>query len=436
MIQMLPSVAVSAVVNSIRQFYDAGSGVTQTTMLGASGSVPALYEDFTTGQTLDPRITFTRASNATRFDSTGTLVTMANNEPRFNYDPVTLQPKGLLIEEQRTNSIRNNTMQGAAVGTPGTFPTNWPSIGTGHGITSEIVGVGVEGGISYVDFRFTGTATNSNFTISAEGALVIAAVNGQSWSGSWFMKIVSASAPPLNYVNRIRLNDSTGAGVGQIDTLFTPTTTLSRYVSAGTISIAGTAYVQPQIRFGMTIGSSYDFTVRIGMPQIEQGAFATSVIPTSGAAATRAADVAVMTGTNFSSWYRQNEGTLFVEVEGALATATYFVANFTDGTTEVASIRNFSNTARFTAQGVPSASAGATVPGQFYKAAFAFASGDQGMSVNGGSVLTGVTAITTAPTQLRIGQNVLGGSFLTAHYKRLTYYPRRLSNAELQSITS
>jgi hypothetical protein len=45
--------------------------------------------------------------------------------------------------------------------------------------------------------------------------------------------------------------------------------------------------------------------------QFESGAFTTSYIPTSGTAATRAADVASITGSNFSSWYRQDEGTFF-----------------------------------------------------------------------------------------------------------------------------
>jgi hypothetical protein len=45
--------------------------------------------------------------------------------------------------------------------------------------------------------------------------------------------------------------------------------------------------------------------------QLEAGSFPTSYIPTVAATVTRAADVASITGSNFSSWYRQDEGTVF-----------------------------------------------------------------------------------------------------------------------------
>lgn len=47
--------------------------------------------------------TFTRNSAATYFDSSGNIQTAAINQPRFDYDPVTHTPKGILIEEARTN---------------------------------------------------------------------------------------------------------------------------------------------------------------------------------------------------------------------------------------------------------------------------------------------------------------------------------------------
>ena len=54
---------------------------------------------------LDDRISFTRTSAATYVNSAGNIVSAPAGTPRFDHDPVTLQPRGLLIEEQRTNLL-------------------------------------------------------------------------------------------------------------------------------------------------------------------------------------------------------------------------------------------------------------------------------------------------------------------------------------------
>jgi hypothetical protein len=130
---------------------------------------PTLLLNFARAAQLDPRVTFTRASSGTRTNSAGTLVSMTNNQPRFDYNPTTLESLGLLIEEQRTNSIRNNTMVGTVAGSPGTRPTNWttPWNGLSFGVQASVVGVGSEDGISYADFNFAGTA-------SATGTIIVA----------------------------------------------------------------------------------------------------------------------------------------------------------------------------------------------------------------------------------------------------------------------
>ncbi len=77
---------------------------------GAPG--PSLDLNFLSGM-LDPRITFTRAAGpATYFDATGTLQTAGTNVARFDYDPVTLASRGLLIEEARTNLLLNSASLG------------------------------------------------------------------------------------------------------------------------------------------------------------------------------------------------------------------------------------------------------------------------------------------------------------------------------------
>jgi hypothetical protein len=67
--------------------------------------LPRMALDFTTG-VLDPRVTVSRALNtATRINSSGFVEIVNADLPRFDYDPTTLAPKGLLIEEARTNLL-------------------------------------------------------------------------------------------------------------------------------------------------------------------------------------------------------------------------------------------------------------------------------------------------------------------------------------------
>jgi hypothetical protein len=69
---------------------------------------PTLSLDFMQPGTLDPRITFTRASSATYTDASGVIQTAATNAPRWDYAGGVL--RGLLIEEARTNVLLNSAV--------------------------------------------------------------------------------------------------------------------------------------------------------------------------------------------------------------------------------------------------------------------------------------------------------------------------------------
>ena len=77
----------------------------KTTATVYPSSRPNLVLDFANSKGFDARITFTRNSVGSYYDENGILRYAAANQPRINYDPATLEPKGLLIEEARTNLI-------------------------------------------------------------------------------------------------------------------------------------------------------------------------------------------------------------------------------------------------------------------------------------------------------------------------------------------
>src|SRR5262245_39960726 len=106
--------------------------------------------DFVNNRYFGPaQIACSRASVGYATDAGGNWLPFASNAARITN-------KGLLIEESRTNGIRNNAMQGAAAGTPGTLPTNWAYQVT-HGLATQVAGTGTELGVDYVDLRVFGT---------------------------------------------------------------------------------------------------------------------------------------------------------------------------------------------------------------------------------------------------------------------------------------
>jgi hypothetical protein len=178
--------------------------------------------------------------------------------------------------------------------------------------------------------------------------------------------------------------------------------------------------------------------------QLEAGAFATSYIPTVASQVTRAGDLAVMTGTNFSSWYNATEGTFYAQFTPAAsnfgANKNIFVAS--DGTTNnFIGLRYASSGSQPTMAATTSAvvqanvATGAMVAGTNYKLAGAYKANDFAASRNAGTVGTDTSGTIPTVTQAAIGALASVG-IGTQHIQRLVYYPRRLSNAELQGLTS
>lgn len=402
--------------------------------------------DATTGQNL---VSFTRASSGTYVDSQGVIRTATTNEARFDHNPTTGESLGLLVEEQRTNSIRNNTMVGAVAGTPGTLPTNWGESLTG--LSRQVVKVGTENGIDYIDLRFFGTIAGTQF-ISRWDGITVPVANGQTWTLSAWISLISGTLPSGNVVLSANLYNSGSSYIGdttpgQIKTLIGAT--LSRLSGTATINAATAAFARPYIYFLTANGEAVDFTLRIGMPQFEQGAFVTSVIPTSGTTATRSADVASITGSNFSSWYNQSQGTLYAVARSDVPSASLgsvqpHVSSIDDGTTSNR-ISFFYNTGpavdhRIVSAGVSTNPAGIAVSSpsgsNYHAIAYGVGTSAGGAVLNGSAVAVSSPAAIPVVNQLSIakrGDTTL--NMLNGRIARLTFWPQRLPNSTLQQIT-
>ncbi len=242
---------------------------------------------------------FTASSTTARtyFDVGGTLRNdLAVDQPRFDWS---LGKRQLVLSSDSTNTIRNTAMSGAVPGTPGTLPTNFQTGALTAGISREIVGTGTEDGLPYIDIRYFGTATATNSpSIAFEpfAGTTIAAATGQNWTLSCYHRLI---AQPSGLALAQLIIDETASGAyvtGAIYSIAAPTTASlrsQRVEAARTFSGGGTVTgAAPQYRWSFTNGVAYDFTVRIGALQFEQGNVATDYIPTAGAAVTRAVETA------------------------------------------------------------------------------------------------------------------------------------------------
>lgn len=207
---------------------------------------------------------------------------------------------GLLNQPARTNSIRNNSMQGVVPGTPGVMPTGWGGSFAGGGITQQLVGVGVDDGVSYIDVRLYGTTTGLiGVVLSMELLANTPATTGSQWVLSAIAKLVAGAIPTqITFDLALRENDSSSVFLRQsLSSMKSATSSWSRISTPAITLGASTAYIQPALRFGAPgAGVVVDFTVRIGLPQLELGAYATSPIATSGAPVSRNGDVISLIG--------------------------------------------------------------------------------------------------------------------------------------------
>ena len=391
------------------------------TLASSSSYVPALDLDLTTG--LDSRITFTRGSTATRVNASGLIETVASGAPRFDYDPVSLLPKGLLIEEQRTNIALQS---GSAAASP------WSNYTSGSGVTPVVTanyGPSPDGGTNAARIQLDCGSTASGSNRSGRQQAVATSL-GVAYAVSFWIKATSAG----EVGKQLRVT----AG-----SLAATTTTLpaewTRIVLTGTDPV-GNMQLLFETRGTVTTNQTADFLLW-GL-QVEAGAFATSYIPTVASQVTRSADVASMTGASFSSWFNAVEGAFIVEadqyavnagdkyavhVDDATANNRYIIG--TNGTASALyAIAGGANQAVF--------SIGTAVANALNRIALGYKANDFAGCLNGSSVGTDALGTLPAVTTLRLGCNTGGAGYLNGHIRRLRYYNVRLPNTVLRALTT
>lgn len=391
--------------------------------------LPRMALDFTTG-VLDSRVTIARLLNtATRVNISGLIEIVNANLPRFDYDPATLAPRGLLIEEARTNIA----LQSGAVNT-----SPWAFGGTTGGtITAP------DGSASGRLLSTTGTSSLSQTIVVTTVAHTISIfVKAATASTNIVLRFAQASG---GSANSVRLNAVTGVVTNSATEPFTSVGVQAygngwyRVFGRGTATtVDGRFQVFPNGGIGGFAANASGDAYFWGA-QLEIGTFATSYIPTTTTSLTRNADIVSMTGTNFSSWYNASEGTFLHEAE-VPAVGTQVVMQADNGTQANRITGRYSGTtSSFAVQDLNvsqvSLTSGTATPNIPYKSVLAYKQDNFCLSWQGLSPVT--DALGTVPTvdRFRIGSNAVNTELINGRVRRIFYWPQRLTNAEAQAFS-
>lgn len=352
------------------------------------------------------------------------LVTAANNIPRFDNNPITGESLGLLIEEQRTNIALNSdnfTAWGNSAG--GLFNTN--------------VYYAPDGTLSADVVYSTGGGIFQIYTVSA----------ATTYTESIYVKYISGNGTAFRFGNDQSPNNCTTT----FNLLTGSVVSNQANVTSSSITFAGNGWYRCSITYTSTgtVSSMVAYNANpnsqwaLWGAQHEAGDFPTSYIPTAATTVTRNADLANMSGTNFSSWYNANEGTVYFESKSIQGTNSYPFSLFgTNTSNRIFANYNTLSTMLSGTRINGTFEAAVTTPSNtaltntFGKGATAYKVNDFGFSWNGATALTDTSTALPAVIQLNIGNNgALTSNWLNGTIKKLAYYPVRLTDAQIKTLT-
>ena len=258
---------------------------------------------------------FTRATTATRLDSSGDIVNVATGVPRLDYTGASCPH--ILVEPARTNTL--TVSEPASGGSNVTFKTDFNALGFTNCIFFD--------GDKSVDRYFYqhGVPASTEMTLS------------------FFVKMEDGSEPVIG------VDNNTGDFVIIISGL-TATPNASVYMGNNVWRVSGTKTTGTGflsnngiIKFDNSGVSSKAFRV-VGL-QAEAGSYATSYIPTTGSTVTRNEEL--FTRKGISSLIDSSKGVLFAEIEALADDGTTRQISLSDGTANNRVTIGFNSTSNF-----------------------------------------------------------------------------------------
>jgi hypothetical protein len=403
---------------------------------------PTLDLNFARTKTLDPRITFTRASGGSYVGADGFIKYAGVNEPRFDHDPETGESLGLLIENNRSNAILwssnfensywlkqeltvvpnatiapDGSMTGQFIAPTRTFSTH---AFRKPGTTGSLRWVSMY--VKYAGWRY--------ITILSDNPVGVGVYDLLTGRGN-ISSSISIRPAGNGWFRITRRNNTTS----NIVIAFTDTFS-SNYNDQNSGATPGW---QGKPTTGDGISGIYAW----GFQEEESGSFFTSYIPTQGSARTRTNDVATISDSNFSSWYNQNGGTILCEANGTGSVFEdykfYWELNSNSNNFRIGCNYNNSDSARLEIinNGITQATLrafGTSHTEDGAKFASIFSNKYFRLSVDGTYPLSSNSGALPDVNRLLLGRPQ-SGDYLNGTISRLTYYPQILPDTQTQALT-
>jgi len=385
-----------------------------------------------------------------------TLLTAPSGVARFDHNPTTTESLGLLIEEQRTNLLTySEDFSNAAWGKQDVTVISNTIVAPDGTLTGDKL---VENTTNtFKDLRKSITLSAGTYTSSVVAKyagrvlrLIVLNSGGGYVDCDFNLENGSMGTPFIlggGVTNASASISNIGNGMYRCTVTATHSSSLIFYLIRPVPSVG-------YVNSGVYTGDGYS-GIFIWGAQLEAGAFPTSYIPTVASQVTRSADSAVITGSNFSSWYSQGQGSLYTEsiVRSVSPTNNYAVvallqtngsANNRMSMLQGAGLSGFPLGYRLfvyansVTQVVIDATSGMTanVPEKMA----AIIENNDWVLVKGGNILgTSTVGRMDVPDRMYIGSSGIGTTSiypLNGTIKKIAYFPARLSNEELQEMTS
>jgi hypothetical protein len=395
--------------------------------------------DATTGQNL---VTFTRASSGTFVGSDGLIKTATTNEARFDHGPTTGESLGLLVEESRTNLLlqsedfsttwlQSNTNIATNTGTSpaGSSTADKIIANTTNGQHFRRQDVAITASTTYT-LSVYAKADGYNFIAVSPGAFAIADYI------TWFD--LSSGTIGTNTAGNTASIQSMGNGWYKCS--------VTRTTNVGQVTMSNRFYVCSADNVSSFEGDNASGLFLWGA-QLEAGSFPTSYIPTTTATVTRSADVASISGSNFSGWFNATKGTIYGSMRTAATNSqqgAYWIfkegvlARGIAGQLDTGDIAQRLTVYNRNDVSVGSLNAGTLIDNAEQRFSHAWESATQSATLNGSLATGSYNDIYPGIDALRIGVNEISAgspTYLSGTIKRLTYWPTRLGNEVLQTIT-